>query len=86
MRTFSGSLGSRVHASHPRVTDFVKTKAGVDASEKKTLGEGLFRKCEACGDAVKIEDFERGLEVCPSCGFHFHFARSEEHTSELQSH
>jgi acetyl-CoA carboxylase carboxyl transferase subunit beta len=56
------------------VAEFAKTKAGVDASEKKTLGEGLFRKCEACGDAVKKEDFERNLEVCPACGFHFHLA------------
>jgi len=54
------------------VAEFAKTKAGVDASEKKTLGEGLFRKCDACGDAVKKEDFERNLEVCPACGFHFH--------------
>ena len=54
------------------MTEFAKTKAGVDASEKKTLGEGLFRKCDACGDAVKKEDFERNLEVCPACGFHFH--------------
>ena len=56
------------------MAEFAKTKAGVDASEKKTLGEGLFRKCEACGDAVKKEDFERNLEVCPACGFHFHLA------------
>jgi acetyl-CoA carboxylase carboxyl transferase subunit beta len=54
------------------VAEFAKTKASVDASEKKTLGEGLFRKCEACGDAVKKEDFERNLQVCPACGFHFH--------------
>jgi acetyl-CoA carboxylase carboxyl transferase subunit beta len=53
------------------VVEFAKTKAGVDASEKRTLGEGLFRKCDACGDAVKKEDFERNLEVCPACGFHF---------------
>lgn len=56
------------------MTEFAKTKAGVDASEKKTLGEGLFRKCDACGDAVKKEDFERNLEVCPACGAHFHLA------------
>ena len=37
------------------MVEFAKTKAGVDASEKKTLGEGLFRKCDACGDAVKKE-------------------------------
>ena len=54
------------------MVEFAKTKAGVDASEKKTLGEGLFRKCDACGDAVKKEDFERNLQVCPACGFHFH--------------
>lgn len=54
------------------MTEFAKTKAGVDASQKKTLGEGLFRKCEACGDAVKKEDFARNLEVCPACGAHFH--------------
>jgi acetyl-CoA carboxylase carboxyl transferase subunit beta len=59
------------------VTEFAKTKAGVDASEKKTLGEGLFRKCDACGDAVKKEDFERNLEVCPACGAHFHLAAED---------
>ena len=59
------------------MAEFAKTKAGVDASEKKTLGEGLFRKCEACGDAVKKEDFARNLEVCPACGFHFHLAAEQ---------
>ena len=59
------------------MVEFAKTKAGVDAHEKKTLGEGLFRKCDACGDAVKKEDFERNLEVCPACGFHFHFSAEQ---------
>lgn len=54
------------------MAEFAKTKAGVDASQKKTLGEGLFQKCDACGDAVKKEDFARNLQVCPACGFHFH--------------
>ena len=54
------------------MVEFAKTKAGVDASEKKTLGEGVFCKCDVCGDAVKKEDFQRNLEVCPVCGFHFH--------------
>ena len=59
------------------MVEFAKTKAGVDAHEKKTLGEGLFRKCDACGDAVKKEDFERNLEVCPACGFHFHLTAEQ---------
>lgn len=65
------------------MAEFVKTKAGVDASEKKTLGEGLFRKCDACGDAAKKEEFEQNLEVCPVCGFHFHL--SAERWIELLS-
>ena len=48
------------------MTEFAKTKAGVDASEKKTLGEGLFRKCDACGDcetrctvdAIELKEIE----------------------------
>ncbi len=59
------------------MAEFAKTKAGVDASEKKTLGEGLFRKCDACGDAVKKEDFERNHEVCPACGVHFHLSAEQ---------
>ena len=59
------------------MAEFAKTKAGVDASQKKTLGQGLFRKCDACGDAVKKEDFERNLEVCPACGFHFHLTAEQ---------
>ncbi len=59
------------------MAEFAKTKAGVDASEKKTLGEGLFRKCDACGDAVKKDDFARNLEVCPACGFHFHLTAEQ---------
>jgi acetyl-CoA carboxylase carboxyl transferase subunit beta len=69
--TFPRSLPS---ASSPGVSEFAKTKAGVDASEKKTLGQGLFQKCDACGDPVKKEDFERNLGVCPACGAHFHIA------------
>jgi hypothetical protein len=31
---------------------FGKTKADVDASEKKTLGRGVFRKCEECNTTI----------------------------------
>ena len=59
------------------MAEFAKTKAGVDASEKKTLGEGVFQKCESCGDAVKKDDFARNLQVCPACGTHFHLSAEE---------
>jgi acetyl-CoA carboxylase carboxyl transferase subunit beta len=59
------------------MAEFAKTKAGVDATEKRTLGEGVFRKCEACGDAVKKDDFERNLQVCPACGAHFRLSAED---------
>ncbi len=50
---------------------FEKTKATTDASEKRTLGRGVFRRCDACGETALAEEFTANLEVCPACGFHF---------------
>ena len=50
---------------------FGKTKATVDASEKKTLGAGVFRKCDICSVTLRAEDFTSNNEVCPECGHHY---------------
>lgn len=50
---------------------FGKTKPGVEASEKRTLGRGIFRRCEGCGSTLRAEEFTQNLEVCPSCGYHY---------------
>lgn len=50
---------------------FGKQKATVDASEKRTLGRGVFRKCDACNITLKAEDFTSNHEVCPDCGHHY---------------
>lgn len=50
---------------------FDKVKASTDATEKRTLGEGVFRRCDACGETRVAEEFTNNLEVCPSCGFHY---------------
>lgn len=49
---------------------FEKTRAAADASTKKTLGAGLFRRCEECGDTRVADEFTANLEVCPKCGHH----------------
>jgi acetyl-CoA carboxylase carboxyl transferase subunit beta len=41
-----------------------------DAAEKKTLGKGVFRKCDGCGETLDAEVFARNFEVCPLCGRH----------------
>ncbi len=37
---------------------------------KKTLGKGIFRKCDGCNETHPAEAFIERFEVCPTCGFH----------------
>jgi acetyl-CoA carboxylase carboxyl transferase subunit beta len=41
-----------------------------DAAEKKTIGKGVFRKCDACGETLAADAFAANYEVCPQCGVH----------------
>ena len=50
---------------------FSKTKPEQDASDKKTLGRGIFRRCAECGVTLTAEEFTGNQEVCPKCGFHY---------------
>ena len=50
---------------------FSKTRPEQDASEKRTLGAGVFRRCKECGVQLIAEEFTSNLEVCPSCQHHY---------------
>jgi acetyl-CoA carboxylase carboxyl transferase subunit beta len=47
-----------------------KTAPTTDASEKRTLGEGVFQLCDACGATITKEQMEGSYGVCPGCGHH----------------
>ncbi len=47
-----------------------KTSASLDASEKRSLGEGLFRKCDGCAATLPAADLANNFEVCPACQQH----------------
>jgi len=47
-----------------------KKPAESDAAEKKTLGKGVFRKCDGCGETMLADAFAANFEVCPQCGAH----------------
>ena len=49
-----------------------KKKASTDASDKITLGRGVFRNCDACGGTLRADEFEANHQVCPDCQHHFH--------------
>jgi acetyl-CoA carboxylase carboxyl transferase subunit beta len=42
-----------------------------DPKEVRTVKtEGLFAKCEGCGQSLFIRELETNLKVCPKCNFH----------------
>ena len=45
-----------------------------DAAGKKTLGKGVFRKCDGCGETLPSDAFAANFEVCPQCGKHHRLA------------
>jgi acetyl-CoA carboxylase carboxyl transferase subunit beta len=47
-----------------------------DAADKKTLGKGVFRKCDACGETLPSDAFAVNFEVCPQCGRHHKLSAS----------
>jgi acetyl-CoA carboxylase carboxyl transferase subunit beta len=42
----------------------------VDASEKRSLGVGVFRRCDGCGETLTAGELAANFEVCPQCGQH----------------
>ena len=42
-----------------------------DKPERPDLPEGLWTKCEGCGEALFQTVLEENLWTCPKCGFHF---------------
>lgn len=48
----------------------VKRPPQGDASDKRSVGKGVFRKCDGCGETMDARDLARTFEVCPLCGQH----------------
>jgi acetyl-CoA carboxylase carboxyl transferase subunit beta len=51
-----------------------KTSPTLDASEKRSLGQGIFRKCDGCGATIPSAEMAANFEVCPACGHHHQLA------------
>jgi len=51
-----------------------KTGSGIEPQEKKNIPEGLWTKCESCGEITYTKKLEDLLWVCPVCDYHFRFS------------
>ena len=51
--------------------------ASADDGEKKVRTEGLWQKCDGCGQIVWAKTVEEGQQVCPKCGHHFRIGAAE---------
>jgi len=47
-----------------------KTSLKTDEGERKVKTEGLWLKCEHCGEIIWRKALEDNLQVCPKCGHH----------------
>lgn len=50
---------------------FKRQKKSVQSSEKKPVPDGLWKKCDLCGEILYIRELEKALWVCSKCNNHF---------------
>ncbi len=51
--------------------DWFKQKKGISTVEKKLLPDGLWIKCENCGEIIYRSQLQARMNVCPKCDYHF---------------
>ncbi len=52
---------------------FSKSPAKKVTEKKGHIAEGIWAKCDGCGEIIYAAEIERNLEVCPLCDHHFHW-------------
>ncbi len=50
---------------------FRKVKGGLIPQRKKEIPNGIWIKCDSCGEIVYRKELEKHLWVCPKCDHHF---------------
>jgi len=50
---------------------FRRSKENISGTKKKELPEGLWAKCESCGEIIHKPALEQSMWVCQKCGYHF---------------
>ncbi|AGQ32120.1 Acetyl-coenzyme A carboxylase carboxyl transferase subunit beta [Serratia liquefaciens] len=59
----------------------ILNKSNITQTRKASIPEGVWTKCDSCGQVLYRAELERNLEVCPKCDHHMRMtARMRLHT------
>ncbi len=50
---------------------FKKAKEGLISQRRKDIPDGIWVKCDSCGEIIYRKELEKDLWVCPKCDYHF---------------
>lgn len=56
---------------------FRRSKEGLSTSKKKEIPEGLWIKCDECGDIIYKPEIDKNLGVCTKCQHHFKISSND---------
>lgn len=57
---------------------FKRTKSGIESdSKKKEIPDGMWTKCDKCGEIIHRKQLEQHAYTCPKCNYHFRIGSSE---------
>ena len=57
--------------------DWFRRKKGIETSEKKAIPDGLWVKCDSCGEIIYRPELNKRMYVCPKCDHHFRVTSKE---------
>ncbi|MBI4432163.1 MAG: acetyl-CoA carboxylase carboxyltransferase subunit beta [Candidatus Omnitrophica bacterium] len=55
----------------------VKVNTVVRPSKRREMPEGLWTKCEECGETIYSKTLEEDFKICPKCDYHFTLSAPE---------
>jgi len=57
--------------------DWFKKKKGIASANKKSIPDGLWIKCNKCGEIIYRRELVKRMYVCPKCDYHFRISSKE---------
>ncbi len=55
----------------------ILSKSNITQTRKVNIPEGLWTKCDSCGQVLYYAELERNLQVCPKCDHHMRISARE---------